>query len=163
MLAEMLKTMLAYKAWANELTYHTVSELPPGEAQRPRQTRWESIAYTLSHVLVVDDIFKHHLQGERHSYGYRNCDERLDIAELWARQRMMDQWHAGFAAKLSPEALDETVSFEFVGGGMGKMTRAEILLHLVNHGTYHRGLVSPGNPSQTRSKSGFDSIAVQVG
>jgi uncharacterized damage-inducible protein DinB len=30
----------------------------------------------------------------------------------------------------------------FIGGGRGKMTRAQILLHIVNHGTYHRGFVS---------------------
>jgi uncharacterized damage-inducible protein DinB len=46
------------------------------------------------------------------------------------------------AAQLRPEALAEVVCFEFGGGGHGEMTRAEILLHIVNHGTYHRGLVS---------------------
>ena len=29
-----------------------------------------------------------------------------------------------------------------MGGGDGAMTRAEILLHLANHATYHRGFVS---------------------
>lgn len=27
----------------------------------------------------------------------------------------------------------------FIGGGPGALTRAEILLHVVNHTTYHRG------------------------
>lgn len=142
MVGAMLEKLLSYKAWANELTFSTVSALPPGEAERPRQTRWESIAYTLSHVLVVDDIFKHHLQGERHSYSYRNMDARLNIAELWERQRIMDRWYADFAAQIRPAAMNETLSFEFVGGGKGEMTRAEILFHIVNHGTYHRGLIS---------------------
>ena len=127
---------------ANELTFSTVCALPPGEAALARQTRWESIAYTLSHVLVVDDIFKHHLKGARHSYRYRNMDARLEVGELWERQRTMDQWYSDFAAHVRPDALNEAVSFEFVGGGNGKMTRAEILLHIANHGTYHRGLIS---------------------
>ena len=138
----MLDKLLSYKAWTNELTFSTVSALPPGEAERPRQTRWESIAYTLSHVLVVDDIFKHHLEGERHNYNYRNIDARLDISDLWERQRKMDRWYAAFGARVRPDALNETISFEFVGGGKAEMTRAEILLHIVNHGTYHRGLIS---------------------
>src|SRR5256885_7587344 len=33
-------------------------------------------------------------------------------------------------------------SFEFVGGGQGAMTREQIVLHVVNHGSYHRGFVS---------------------
>lgn len=142
MLGATLERLMAYKAWANELTYSTVLGLPPREAGLARTTRWESIAYTLSHVLVVDDIFKHHLEGERHNYSYRNMDERLNVAELWRRQRAMDRWFASFAARLDAEALDEVIAFEFVGGGSGEMTRAEILFHIVNHGTYHRGLIS---------------------
>lgn len=38
--------------------------------------------------------------------------------------------------------LNETVRFTFVGGGEGAMTRGEILLHVVNHTTYHRGFVA---------------------
>jgi uncharacterized damage-inducible protein DinB len=34
------------------------------------------------------------------------------------------------------------VSFTFVGGGAGAMTRGEILLHIVNHTSYHRGFAA---------------------
>lgn len=142
MLDAMIERLLAYKAWANDLTFDAVAALPKGEAERPRATRWDSIAYTLSHVLVVDDIFRHHLEGRRHDYRIRNMVERLDVAELRARQRDMDRWYIDHAARLRPNALSEVVRFEFVGGGHGEMTRADIFLHLVNHGTYHRGLVS---------------------
>lgn len=33
------------------------------------------------------------------------------------------------------------MSFTYVGGGEGTLTRGEILLHIVNHTTYHRGFV----------------------
>jgi uncharacterized damage-inducible protein DinB len=33
------------------------------------------------------------------------------------------------------------VHFTLVGGNKGVMTRGEILLHVVNHTTYHRGFV----------------------
>ena len=38
--------------------------------------------------------------------------------------------------------LDEVVEFEFVGGGDGAMTRAQMLMHVVNHTSYHRGVVA---------------------
>jgi uncharacterized damage-inducible protein DinB len=42
-----------------------------------------------------------------------------------------------------PEARhEEVVSFRFIGGGPGAMARREILLHVANHGTYHRGNVA---------------------
>ena len=138
----MLRKLLAYKSWANELTFGAVEALPAGEDQAPRVTRWESIAYTLSHVLVVDDIFRCHLTGRPHPYAFRNVDARLETAAIRERQREMDRWYREFASDLDEAALAEIVRFEFVGGGRGAMTRADILLHVVNHGTYHRGLVS---------------------
>jgi len=44
------------------------------------------------------------------------------------------------------------VHFTLIGGNKGVMTRAEILLHIVNHTSYHRGFVAdlfyqvPGAP-----------------
>lgn len=138
----MLRKLLAYKSWANGLTFGAVGALPAGEDQASRVTRWESIAYTLSHVLVVDDIFRCHLTGRPHPYTFRNVDERLETAAIRERQSEMDRWYREFAADLDDGALTEIVRFEFVGGGRGAMSRADILLHVVNHGTYHRGLVS---------------------
>jgi uncharacterized damage-inducible protein DinB len=34
------------------------------------------------------------------------------------------------------------VRFTLIGGNPGVMTRSEILLHIVNHCTYHRGFVA---------------------
>ncbi len=137
-----LNMLLAYKRWANSLTFETVLALAPDEASRHRATRWESIAYTLSHVWVVDDIFKHHLEGRAHSYAFRNVEERLSVEAIWERQREIDVWYADFAATQTPDDMRTFIDFEYVGGGKGRMTRQDIILHLVNHGTCHRGLVS---------------------
>jgi uncharacterized damage-inducible protein DinB len=137
-----LAMLLAYKTWANQLTFDSVMALPEGEADRHRPTRWESIAYTLSHVWVVDDIFVQHLNGRRHAYTFRNVEGRLSVTEIWDRQQLTDAWLGRFLEDSTEAQLNEVVSFEYVGGGAGKMTRAQILLHLINHGTYHRGLVS---------------------
>lgn len=64
---ETLKMLVRYKAWANALTFDTVMSLPAGEALRQRPTRFGNMVHTLNHVYVVDDIFKHHLQGDRKS------------------------------------------------------------------------------------------------
>lgn len=136
------RMLLAYKAWANVLTFETVNSLPDGEATTIRQTRWESIAYTLSHVAVVDDIFRCHLLGIRHDYTFRNLERRHSLPDLWAWQQSLDNWYIDHFADLGSDDWEESIAFQFVGGGAGAMTRAEIVCHIVNHGTYHRGLVS---------------------
>ena len=137
-----LNMLLAYKAWANAITYEVVAGIPCREFERLRATRWESISYTLSHVLAVDDIFRCHLLGIPHAYEIRNFAAPLPFAELRERQRDMDAWYRSHATALIDEELEEVIAFEFVGGGRGAMRRADILLHVVNPGTYHRGLIS---------------------
>ena len=43
---------------------------------------------------------------------------------------------------LSDGALAERIRFQFIGGGNGVMSRAEMVMHVVNHATYHRGMVA---------------------
>jgi uncharacterized damage-inducible protein DinB len=134
-------TLVNYKAWANELTFSTVHDLPDGEATKQRQTRFGNIVHTLNHVYVIDDIFKAHLEGKSHSYTARNTETHPPLAELWEAQKAMDQWYIDYTNNASESLLDEQVEFQYVGGGNGIMSRMEMILHVVNHGTYHRGFV----------------------
>ena len=43
---------------------------------------------------------------------------------------------------MSDRAGKEIVNSTFIGGGEGSMTRGDILLHVVNHTTYHRGHIA---------------------
>ncbi|MGE8452206.1 MAG: DinB family protein [Pseudomonadales bacterium] len=116
-------------------------ERPEGEALRRRPTRFGNMVHTLNHVYVVDDIFRHPLQGKKHSYTARNTEQTPAIVDLWTAVQEMDRWYIDLVDTWSNEDLAEAVHFEFVGGGEGAMTREQIVLHIVNHGTYHRGFV----------------------
>lgn len=136
-----LVDLLRYKAWANAITLGVVASLPEAEALKQRATRFGSIVHTLNHIWVVEDIFRHHVTGRRHDYTARNTPAPPPLAELRSRFQEMDSWWISYAQSLRAEECDEMVCFTFVGGGDGAMTRAEILLHLVNHASYHRGFV----------------------
>ncbi|MGO1120572.1 DinB family protein [Rhodovibrionaceae bacterium A322] len=140
-LASLPRMFTHYKAWANRLTFEIVGTLSHEELTKRRETNFKSILHTLNHVYVVDDIFKAHLQGRPHGYSARNTESSPSLADLWQATQAMDQWYCDLAASLSETKLNETIEFEFVGGGQGVMTRLEIILHVVNHGTYHRGFV----------------------
>jgi uncharacterized damage-inducible protein DinB len=135
--------MLArYKAWADKLTYDAVAALPQGEAAKPRQSVFRSLLHTLNHVYVIDRIFQAHLEGRKHGYAARNTETHPPLAELWRAQQEIDGWYVAYSERLTDATLQERIAFEFVGGGNGLMTRGEILLHVVNHTTYHRGFVA---------------------
>lgn len=140
--ASHLQMLTRYKAWANDLVFRAVSALPAEEITRERQTLFKTMLMTLNHVYVVDDIFKAHLEGRTHGYTARNTETAPALAVLWEATQQMDRWYVDLADTLSEDALSEAVAFTFVGGGEGAMTRQNMLLHVVNHGTYHRGFVS---------------------
>jgi uncharacterized damage-inducible protein DinB len=135
-------TLARYNAWANRVIFDAVAALPPGEAEKPRATLFRNMVHTLNHNYVIDRIFQAHLEGRSHGYTARNTPEHPPLAELWRAQQEVDAWYVAWAGSIAEPALDEVVEFEFVGGGRGAMTRGQILLHLVNHTSYHRGFVA---------------------
>lgn len=136
------KTLARYNAWANKLIFDAVAELPPGEAEKPRQTLFKNMVHTLNHNYVIDRIFQAHLEGREHGYTARNTADSPPLAELWKAQQEVDAWYVAWSERMTAATLDEEIRFIFVGGGEGAMTRGEILQHIVNHTSYHRGFVA---------------------
>ena len=116
--------------------------MPEGEATKPRRSVFKSIVHTLNHSYVIDRIFQAHLEGRDHGYAARNTEGHPPLPELWHAQRELDRWYIAAYDAMDERRLAEKIRFTFVGGGEGVMTRAEILQHLVNHTTYHRGFVA---------------------
>jgi len=134
--------MTRYKLWADDITYAIVSGLPEGEATKTRPTRFKNIVHTLNHVFVIDSIFQAHLLGRPHGYTARNTPTDPPLDKLHEQVEALNRWYVDYAAELSPEQERERVTFAFVDGGSGIMTRGEMILHVVNHASYHRGFVA---------------------
>jgi len=135
--------MLAdYKSWADRRTFDAVAALPQEELTRERPTLFKSIIGTLNHSYVVDLIWQAHLQGRSHGFTARNLVLHPEVLQLWQAQQQFNDWLRDWVAKQSETSLLETVRFRFVSGEGGALTGGAILLHIVNHATYHRGWVS---------------------
>ena len=137
-----VQTLTRYKAWANNLLFSAVSELPEHELTAARPIVFGSILRTLNHVYAMDQVWKAHLQGVPHGFTTRNPEACPPLDELRILQQDMDNWYVGYADSLPETDHDERVEFTFIGGGPGSMSREAILLHVVNHTTYHRGHIA---------------------
>ncbi|MDA9095903.1 hypothetical protein N9913_03070 [Porticoccaceae bacterium] len=130
-----LKTLVGYKAWANEALFKKL--LSQEDIETLKDTK--SIVSTLNHAYVIDSIFKAHLSGTPHCFTEVNTPDQPTLSQLWANVQETDQWYIGYVNSLDNTTLNNPVSFEFTNGQDTTMLRSEIILHVVNHGTYHRG------------------------
>jgi len=135
------RMLTRYNAWSNKLMFDAVAALPPGEAVKERKSLFKNMLHTLNHNYVIDVIWQAHLEGRAHGYAARNTADYPPLAELREQQHAIDQWYIAWSDGLTDAALDERVNFTLIGGNAGAMTRNEILLHVVNHTSYHRGFV----------------------
>lgn len=139
---KLIRMMARYMAWANNVMLNSVERIPDDEIVKPRKALFGSIVHTLNHILVIEDVFQAHLEGRQHGYTARNTETSPPFHEVKKKLQRLDQYYVDLADRLTDEELNERINFEFIGGGSGSMTRGEIILHLVNHATYHRGFVS---------------------
>ncbi|MFZ6743349.1 DinB family protein [Undibacterium sp. JH2W] len=136
-----IRMLTHYKAWADDKFFSMLSTLPEEEVLRPRLTRFGNMLHTLNHVYVIDDVFRAHLLGQKHEYQDRNTATTPPLHELWNASKKMNEWYRNFTKDLTENDLERVIHFNFIGGGEGVMSCQEMLLHVVNHATYHRGFV----------------------
>ena len=134
--------MMAYTAWADGVMLRNAEQLPDHDLMAPRDALFGSIAGTFDHILVVAEIFQAHLEGRDHPHHARHRSQAFPFPDVARRLRDMNGYYVGLARRWTDAELAEVIDFTFVGGGEGAMTREQILLHLANHATYHRGFIS---------------------
>jgi len=137
-----IRMLARYSAWANERLFALLSTLPIEVVAARRTTGFATIVNTLNHAHVVDLIWQAHLEGRPHGFTARVTEQEPSLEFLRSAQASLDSWYVDYADRLSDAAHDEVVRFKFVDGGAGAMARGDMLLHVVNHKTYHRGYVA---------------------
>ena len=139
---ETARMLAHYKAWADKVMFDGVAALPPGEAEKERKTLFKTMIGTLNHIYVVDLIWQAHLEGREHGFKARNIAVHAQLPALWAAQQKVNDWIIDWAEAQSETSLAEPMPFTFVNGTRSAMARGAMFLHLVTHGSYHRGWVA---------------------
>ena len=132
-----LTALFAQKSWANGELFEVLSTASPSTHAGPVQTALR----LLNHLFVVDRIFRAHLLGEKHGYAATNTTATPELGALKFAVAETDLWFEDYVAGISNASLAESVVFQFTDGDTGRMTREEMLTHVITHGAYHRGNV----------------------
>lgn len=135
--ATLLQSLFRHKAWANEELFAAVASLDAADRAEERH----AATRLLNHIFVADRIFVGHLSGTPHGYTATNTTDTPALDALRAQVADTDRWFVDYVGAATPAQLDEAVAFVFTDGAHGRMTRAEMLGHVLTHGSYHRGAV----------------------
>jgi uncharacterized damage-inducible protein DinB len=128
-----------YNAWANGRLYDAVAALPAEDFARDLGGFFGSLKGTLNHNLVGDLIWLQRLTGEG------EAPESLDVVlfdelgELRAAREEEDARLRDYADGLTAGDLAGELSYRNVKGEAHSQPLAQVLAHVFNHQTHHRG------------------------
>lgn len=133
----MLKQAFDYKQWADQRTLQAARTLDAlGQPQA-----FTFVCQQFNHMLIVEELFRARLLGLPAPHAATNTAQLPALEQLESRLLASDTWFADYAAALAPASREEIIRFVFADGQAGSMSREEILFHIINHGTYHRGAI----------------------
>jgi uncharacterized damage-inducible protein DinB len=131
-----LQRLFRHKAWANDDLLTALARLGADSPVTGLAIK------ALSHTYVVDRIFAAHLQRKPHAYTSANPSEMPTLEALSADIRNSDREYVDYVSALDVDQLAERIDFAFTDGAAGRMSREEMLMHVITHGVGHRGQVS---------------------
>lgn len=135
-----LLELFAYNAWANRLIFDAAAALPEAQYLRDLKSSHGGIHGTLAHIVWAEQLWLHRWLRKANPAVPQGKDLGT-IAEVRARWEEVEAERGAFLARLSEAQLDETRVVKPSAGGEHVHTFRQMLLHTVDHSSYHRGQV----------------------
>ena len=152
-----LRLQLDYSAWATQRLLDAAAQLSPEELTRDFQTADKCVLDTLVHVYAADRIWLSRVLAEPRATFVDPEDRDLTLlqSEWPALHGRWKLWLRDF----NDDGVTRPISYKDLKGNPHAQPAWQILLHLVNHGTHHRGLVSGFLRSMGKTPPALDLIA----
>jgi len=130
---------LRYSRWASRKLVDAAGELSPENRTRPMGVSHESLQKTLGHIYAADQVW----------YS-RTVDSSVPLPALGQEYTMetltgdwselQKKWEA-WSDSLSDGDLERIAAYKLRDGTSGQAAVWQVVMHVVNHGTLHRGQV----------------------
>ncbi len=151
------KNMYEYHVWANKVLLERMRELPSHVLYEEIKSSYSTIAQTFSHIYVVDVMWLQVLKGidmQEAFQAARTLVEKTNFYSLdefiKANEELATQYEKWMS---SQQDLEQKINVNNPWTGSRNTAYSEILFHVANHGTYHRG-----NITTMLRQQGYESI-----
>jgi uncharacterized damage-inducible protein DinB len=131
--------MAEYNAWANERLYRMAKQLPGELYRKDVGAYFKNLHGTLNHLLVADRIWLRRLTGSGEHPNRLDAILFEDLSDLAEARTQEDQRLVEFVQGLDEAQLEGPFTFRMLNGAQNELRRRDVLAHLFNHQTHHRG------------------------
>jgi uncharacterized damage-inducible protein DinB len=139
MTIENFRQLADYNHWANLRLYAAALEMPEEAYRLPTGVFFGSLHGTLNHLLLTDRIWLKRLTGTGEHPDRLNAILYENRQELLRARMAEDARLIGVIAGYGDGDLDQAVSYQTTSGKPYTQALQDVLLHLFNHQTHHRG------------------------
>ncbi len=132
-----VRELLAFNRWAHRAFLDVMLALPPGEVDRESASSFPSIRATFAHMVGAELIWIQRWEGlePKIPEGW----EALDMGALRDALEEVEARQDAFVAGLEPGELAREIRYGDRAGNPHISRIDHMLVHVVNHASYHRG------------------------
>lgn len=134
------RDLFAYNRWANARILDAAAALDDEALARDLGSSFPSVLATLAHLLAADWVWLRRWKGESPSAVPADWD-RSSLAAIRAAWDDVEAERTAFLDGLDDAALTAELSYRDIAGRPWTSRMDDMLRHVVNHSTYHRGQV----------------------
>ena len=127
-----------YKQWADERTLDSIGRINRTVFSEP----YAFVLQQINHMIIVEELFRSRLENMPPPHKATNSEIIPEFDKLKHRLVVSGKWYFNYVSDLDIEKKQRVISFKFADGNYGSMSVKEIIFHIINHGSYHRGSIA---------------------
>ena len=136
-----LITMLDYHYWARDRMLDALERLPPEQYARDLGSSFKSIRETVVHMYAAEWAWYSRWQGASPT-ALLTSEPYPDVASIRRAWTETEANVRAFANRLGEAGVTKVIEYTLLNGSAGASPFWQMLQHVVNHASYHRGQVT---------------------
>jgi len=133
--------LFAYNRWANMRVLRALRDIPSDEYGRTIGGSFVTLRDTLTHVYGADWVWLERFDG-RSPRALPKGQEAASPKDLETMWREVEEGWAALVGEVEPARMRERLDYVAFSGDAFSRPIGDVLVHIVNHATYHRGQVA---------------------
>lgn len=139
MTPEYLALLLGYHYWARDRMLDAIGALSVEQYERDMGNSFASVRDTATHLYHAEWIWYARWIGKAPTAADRPpVEDRSALTTLWSSQEISVR---AFADSLDADGIERVLEYRTLAGVEMRSRFWEMLVHVVNHATYHRGQI----------------------